>query len=699
MRELKLKYFIDLVSNLGPKAQQDAKAMQQAQAVMAAAITGTNSKWQDYSKLTLLAGKNTATMQEVLTGATNKFAALDRAITQAGRNTSLERQASYLQRLANMADLARGKAQQARDALARVGAGAGKIAQVGAGVAAGGAVASAMADKPIDYDTRLRGVTATAFAGRDLAGLRAGREEINRLVVGAVRQAPGASRDATLAAFERLVGTGSFTYDESSALLPSVMRTSVASRADALDLVQTAEKLKVNLQLPPQQIELALAKIMRAGQAGGFEIKDSAKWIPELLPYMKGYTGMDAVEQLVTMLQQARSTAGTNDTAANNLRNFLQKMQADSTRKEFQKRHGIDLDKEMAAGIAAGQSPVDTYLGVFDRLIAKADPDGQARKAMLSADQSASAEERTRRYEAIKDRFSGSAVATIINDLQEFGGYEGLRRTTKYRDDVLKAVRAENGGAIQTGFAFMAEGAGAKATAVANEKDIAATNVLEASAPALNSMLDAVTAAAREYPVMTTAVVGATGALGVFATALGASGIVGLLTGKAGAGAGGAVGAVAGAGAAAASGGGGMLAAAAPWLAKASLATGAAWGAYKTYELGDALWQWHGVNNREGVALTPEARARLAGLSDRATARAMGVAPLGIQDVLTLTAPGVPQAPLGLGQSTELKIGEGVLSVDVRVTDERATASLNVVKPLPSLVRIDAGNTNPAGYR
>ena len=68
MRELKLKYFIDLVSNVGAKSTADAKLMQRAQEVMNAAITGTNSKFLDYNKLALLAGKNTALMKEVITG-------------------------------------------------------------------------------------------------------------------------------------------------------------------------------------------------------------------------------------------------------------------------------------------------------------------------------------------------------------------------------------------------------------------------------------------------------------------------------------------------------------------------------------------------------------------------------------------------------------------------------------------------------
>ena len=66
-------------------------------------------------------------------------------------------------------------------------------------------------------------------------------------------------------------------------------------------------------------------------------------------------------------------------------------------------------------------------------------------------------------------------------------------------------------------------------------------------------------------------------------------------------------------------------------------------------------------------------------------------------DFLTLTAPGAGTTSMKAGQQTELKVGEGRIALDVRVTDDRVSV-VPMVTQQPSLVRIDAGNTNPGGF-
>jgi hypothetical protein len=61
MRELKLRYFIDLASNIGAKAKADAQLLEQAQKVMQGAITGTNNRltnWNVLSAKTTKSGRN-----------------------------------------------------------------------------------------------------------------------------------------------------------------------------------------------------------------------------------------------------------------------------------------------------------------------------------------------------------------------------------------------------------------------------------------------------------------------------------------------------------------------------------------------------------------------------------------------------------------------------------------------------------------
>ncbi|MBP6897377.1 MAG: phage tail tape measure protein [Pseudacidovorax sp.] len=776
MRELRLRYLIDLASNIGQRSRAEAQALEAAQKVMQGAIAGTNNKLTDWTKLNASATKETDLLQAAVTGVSNRFTqarvaadqlrtatdrlgtteretvrdteALDRALTRLGSNTSTERQARYMRQLADSTQAA----QTRMERLGNAWNAAQRVGTVAAGAAAGGYIVASALKAPMDYDTRLRAVASTAFAGGTIGELRGGMTDINDLVNGTVRNVKGARRESALEAFEKLVGTGSFSYDESKALLPKIMRTAVAGRASADDLVQAAEKWKVSLGLTPDEIELALAKLTRAGQEGGFEIKDSAKWVGPLMPYMKGYHGMEAVEQLVTMLQQVRSTAGTNDEAANNLRNFVQKMGADSTRKEFAKQ-GFDLDAEMAQGVLKRQTPVATYMALLEKVMAKGDPEGKARKLMEQADKAATPEQRTQQYEDIKRIYEGSQVSKIINDLQEFGGYEGLRRTGDYGRRVLAAVQSERGGAVDIGYQFMAEGIGAKAIALQNSRDIAGSDALEKLSGPLGNVIDGTNALAEKFPSLASSAWGATVALGalqamsILQTALLAKAIKGA-PGAAGEGAAAGAGAGAGASAArsaalgqvarnalkyggtvAAIGGGiealgvladpeadkareltrvgvttgGGLAGAVGGAALGSIVPGVgtvlggliggALGGFGGSALTGSLfdWLWSKKDPAQRAAATPVTQAEMA----RAFPSGLQVPSL---DLLTLSAPGAALGTtLQAGKTTELKVGEGVLRLDLVVRDERVDVRPSVPQQ-PSLIKINPGGTDPGSF-
>lgn len=670
MRELKLKYFIELASNIGSKARSEAQALEQSQRAMQQAVDKTGAS----------------------------VGRLDSAFARFGASTATERQIGYMQRLVTGIDQARGKMRSLAELSASL---AQKAPAAMAGVAAGFYAAKAAIDKPMDYDMRLRAATATAFAGQGVEALRSGRGDVNKLVEAATRQAPGSTRDATLMAFEKLIGSGSFSLDESKQLLPSIMRTSVASRSEPADLVAAAEKMKVSLGITAQQMPMALSKIMRAGQEGGFEIKDSAKWMGPLLPYLKGYKGMEGVETLVTMLQQTRSTAGTNDEAANNLRNFLQKMGSDSTRKDF-KKQGIDLDAEMASGAVAGATPVDTYMGLLERVMAKQDPQGKARAAMRAADKSLTPEEQKNRYDAVAEIYKSAGISKIINDLQEMGGYSGLAGTKAYGKKVLGAVRGETGGAVDTGFTFMTEGTGAKAAALGAERDIAVSAVFNSKSGPLNALLDKATDLAREFPAVTTAAVSAAGALGVLAAAAGVfsmlvarnAGAMGL-PGKLGGSLPGGVGSPGSYpvldGAAPAGGLGALGVGLGVVTGGAAASYGAASQMANNKHLRDSV-----VGNMFGGDMSFAAAILSANDAPALTNRGRGQ---GYNDprLLTLTSPGIPEQALALGKATEIKLGAGMLDVKVTVSDERVTATTGVPVPMP-LLKINAGSTNPGGF-
>lgn len=194
MRELKLKYFIDLVSNVGAQSKTDAKMLQEAQQAMNRAIVGTNVSWTDYNRLTLLAGKNTAMMKEVLTGTTDKFAALDRALSSVGRNTSLERQLGYMQRLASATDAALSRARTLNQA---GGAALMNLPQTAATLGAAGYGARAVLAPPIrayasleeaTQDLRIAMTDASGKVSKDF-------DKISAEAIKLGNQLPGATKE------------------------------------------------------------------------------------------------------------------------------------------------------------------------------------------------------------------------------------------------------------------------------------------------------------------------------------------------------------------------------------------------------------------------------------------------------------------------------------------------------------------------
>lgn len=665
MREMKLRYLIELVSNIATTADKDANVLALAQ----------------------------KRIQQEMQGTEVRVGNLVRGLMRMNNIRGTEQQANYMAKLAH-------NALQAQQAIERVGKGLATTGKLGASLAAGAAAgywaADRMLQKPMAFDTDLRRSVNTIFAERDVEGRRAGYSEANSFVMSAVRQVVGATREDAMAGIKGLIGSGAYDWEGTKSLLPTLLQARVASGADMNELVQLSDKLKTSLGLSDNDVKVAISKIMRGGEVGGFEIVDAAKWIGPMLPHFKGYKGLDAVEHMVTMMQQVRSTAGTNDEAANNLKNFLSKMSADETRKDF-KKQGIDLDAEMAKGAVRGETPVDTYMAQLEKVMAKADPEGKARRLMEQADKSLTETERAQRYEEIKRIYQGSAMSSIIADLQEFGGYEGLRRTRAYGAQVLQEVKADSGQAVQRGYQFVAEGSEAHKTLAENEAANAATSVLEKLTPQLNKMYDGASGLAQKYPEMTTVVVGASGALTVFTAAVGAASVAntllaGKLTGLLG-GAGGLLGrgaAMAGAG-----------------VPAVGVAAAGAFAGYQMWRLGDAATQWWNASRREGVKLTPEAQARVAAMNKLQTPSAPPAAPTTLQrpvvkpvdpvSFLRLTAPKQGQQQLVSGKNTEIKVGQGRLDVRVHVTHEQ-TQVQTVVTQQPALVQVAAGATNPASY-
>lgn len=196
-----------------------------------------------------------------------------------------------------------------------------------------------------------------------------------------------------------------------------------ATRASFEDLAKmTANFDKV---LGVKDMELAYSQVAKAGKLGSFEIKDMAKWFPSLGGLMKslGVSGNEAVVSLAARMQIAKRTAGTSDEAANNFKNFLSKLSATDTAKDFDKL-GINLNQRMMGAAAKGLDPIAAGVDTVLEVMAKKSPESVAAMQKMAAeiaaikDPAERAAEMERRSEFIKNIGDKAGLGKMFQDMQ-----------------------------------------------------------------------------------------------------------------------------------------------------------------------------------------------------------------------------------------------------------------------------------------
>lgn len=145
--------------------------------------------------------------------------------------------------------------------------------------------------------------------------------------------------------------------------LGTIGKAATAANAEFSDLAAVSTSLLRTLNVPETELEGALAGLVVAGKEGAFELKDMARYFPQLTGQMQkfGIEGREASNQLAAMLQIAR--LGTSDPAqaATNLNNFLSKALAPVTQKNFRDL-GVDIEAVMMDAAAKGINPIEAML-------------------------------------------------------------------------------------------------------------------------------------------------------------------------------------------------------------------------------------------------------------------------------------------------------------------------------------------------
>ncbi|MBN9438988.1 phage tail tape measure protein [Bosea sp. (in: a-proteobacteria)] len=302
------------------------------------------------------------------------------------------------------------------------------ITSVGSGIAnvgrqigvVGGALAAISFMAPLQqaaaWDAQLRDIAITAGktggAVEQMIGETSKRYEKLGLEVG--------QKSETLAKGAQLLIAAGMNDKLIDQLMPTIGRVSTAAGAAVEDASKTAFALSETLKIKPEEMELALAKLVTAGKLGRFEFKNMASEFPGLTAQMAklGVTGMEAVNFLGASLQTAMLGTDDPSQAANNLKNFLTKINAPEAIKKFEKELKVDVVGVMTDASAKGINPVEAVIQkMTDKMkVPKAEIDKILKQAGKSGMSDKDQEKAVRGR--IEQLIQGSKVGKIFADMQ-----------------------------------------------------------------------------------------------------------------------------------------------------------------------------------------------------------------------------------------------------------------------------------------
>lgn len=380
----------------------------------------------------------------------------------------------------------------------------------------------------MSYDRSLANLANTAYAGQSMDSRRAGMHTLDAAIVSAVRQG-GGSREGAMGTLDKLVASGAFSdVNEAARLLPVLTRGGTAANADPSNLADIAIRAKQTFGI--SNMPLALDQALKAGQLGGFELKDMAKWLPQQMAAgrQSGLYGDSGFRTLLAANQAAVITAGTKDEAGNNLVNLLAKINSDDTANHAKKLK-IDLSGTLSAARAKGVNSLDAFVNMTEQIVGK----DSRYNALRAKAKTATGDEQKATFNAMGDIVQGSAIGKIIQDRQALMALVGIMNNRGYMDNIRGQLgNAE--GAVADAHGLIAETPSYKAEQLAAEKAIAMQNALDKVNPLLGSFADGLGGVMRDWPVFSASIVGATTGLIALAAAAGAAALPGILMGGAG---------------------------------------------------------------------------------------------------------------------------------------------------------------------
>lgn len=406
----------------------------------------------------------------------------------------------------------------------KIMAGIKTAAAIGAGVTAAGYVLRDPAKASMAYDERLGLLANTAYAEYGKDGRKLGEVQIRKAVSQAVDA--GITKDAAMDALEKLVADNQVGGVAGAlALLPFIGKVTTGQGGSGQDVAaMMGGFIGSGYAKDVAGAKRLLGISSAAATAGAFEKNDMAKHLPTLLPLAKGagLTGEEGFKKLLVLLQQARTTAGSSDEAANNVKNLLNKLKSNDTAIDFKKAGRGDLYKYLMDQRAKGVDPLTAWQNVIDSEIAK---NKNLAPAIAKIQNATNKEEQDAAVEALKGMAEGQSMGKFFQDMQAQGALFGMRNKTVGRE-VDQAIAQLSGSIVDVDYGYMADKAGVKTRIYEERKDLAKIEAMDRATPVLGKLADAASSVLREFPLLSGATITATGAIAAFAAAAGGAALL-----------------------------------------------------------------------------------------------------------------------------------------------------------------------------
>ncbi|WP_290977747.1 phage tail tape measure protein [Herbaspirillum sp.] len=421
-----------------------------------------------------------------------------------------------------------------------------------AGIGAAAYTLKAPASAAMSYDMRLADMANTAYAERDKAGRQIGMKELEGAVNKARREG-GGTRDQAADALDTMIASGTVSDQEAIAMLPGIMKAATAGNTDANALATIAIRAKQSFKIGVEDIPKILSAALAAGQAGGFELKDMAKWLPQQMAMAKnlGISGKDGFAKLASWNQASVVTAGTKDEAGNNLRDLLNELNTPHFRNFMAEQYLANGQKAKKGQKEGRLKTVDQlFLDYQDRGVDKVEATLDMMNTIFSKNktyqslqtklQGLSKDDKEGRrdiLEAMAAQVQGTAVGKVFHNQQSLMAFLGLMNNADYTKDVLGKVRAEYGkkysdgdngdgeSAIGIGFSVKKDTAGYKVQQAEEDKLLGQKAAMDSLTPAIGKAAEAFSDLAAKHPLLVGTTILATTALGALAGAAGLASI------------------------------------------------------------------------------------------------------------------------------------------------------------------------------